>query len=261
MEHLFPRMDRRQSHESRMLSAVSGGALLFLGIRRGSFFGGLLSLAGTNLLVRGITGHSLLETMGVTRWTNKGAGASIPHQLGVQVRESVQIDRAPAEIYSFVRDFRNLPRFMNHLNDVEVHDEVRSRWSVRGPARTELHCDVEIINEIENKLLAWRSVNSPDIDIAGSIRFDDAPGAATIVTVSLQYLPAAGAVGVAIGKLLGNDPDFELKQDLRRLRQILDTGEVAHGGDRRSEQSQISEPSQASSSDTGERSKSASTSL
>jgi uncharacterized membrane protein len=222
MEHIFPRIDRRQSQESRILLALSGSALLLYGMRRRSFGGGLFSLAGANLLVRGLIGHSLLEALGVTSFTSKGIGASIPHQLGVQVQESIRVDLPVEDVYRFVRDFSNFPRFMSHLKAVEVQDRMRSRWVLEGSGGTELRCDFDVINDIENKLIAWRSVNCPHLEAAGSVHFDEAATRGTIVRVSVQYLPPAGAVGAAIAKLLGNDPELRVKRDLRRLRQILE---------------------------------------
>jgi uncharacterized membrane protein len=98
---------------------------------------------------------------------------------------------------------------------------------ISGPREAELECDIETINDIENELIAWRSVNNPDVDAAGSLRFEEAPqGRGTILRFSLQYLPAGGRLGTAVAKLLGHNPEAELKEDLRRLKQILETGEV-----------------------------------
>jgi uncharacterized membrane protein len=224
MEHIFPRTDLRQSQELRILLALSGGTLLLYGINRRSWGGGFFSLAGANLLVRGLTGHSLLETLGVTSLTSKGAGASIPYQLGVQVQESVRVNLPAEDVYRFVRDFANLPRFISHLKTVKVQDDMHSQWLFAGPAGSELACDIEVINDIENKLLAWRSVNCPHVEVAGSMRLEEAASRGTIARISLQYLPPAGAVGTAIAKLLGKDPELEVRRDLRRLRQILDSG-------------------------------------
>ncbi len=223
MEHIFPRTDRRLSQESRILLALSGSILVLYGIKRRSWAGGLFSLAGANLLVRGLTGHSLLEALGVTSLTSTGAGASIPYQLGVQVQESIRVDMSPEDVYRFVRDISNLPRFMSHLKTVEVRDPIHSRWVLEGPAGTEVRCDIEVINDIENKLLAWRSVNCPHVEIAGSVRLEEAASRGTLVRVSLQYLPPAGAVGAVVAKLLGRDPELEVRRDLRRLRQILES--------------------------------------
>jgi uncharacterized membrane protein len=227
MERIFPRVDRRKSQQSRMLLGVSGGVLLLYGMRRRSLLGGLFSLAGVDLLTRGLTGHNLLEFMGVTSLTSKGRGASLPHQLGIQVNQAIAINLPAPEVYQFVRDFSNFPRFISHLKTIQVQDSTHSRWVMGGPRGAELECDIETINDIENKLIAWRSVNSPDVDAAGSVRFEQAPqGRGSILRFSLQYLPAGGRLVTAVAKLLGHDPESGLKEDLRRLKQVLETGEV-----------------------------------
>ena len=227
MEHIFPRVDQRKSQQSRMLLGLSGGALLLYGMRSRSVLGGLFSLAGVDLLTRGLTGHNLLEFVGVTSLTRKGRGASVPHQLGIKVNQSITINLPASEVYRFVRDFSNLPKFIGHLKNVQVQDATRSRWVMSGPAGAELECDIETINDIENKLIGWRSVNNPDVDAAGSLRFEEAPqGRGTLLRCSLQYLAPGGRLLTAAAKLLGHDPESELKEDLRRLRQILETGEV-----------------------------------
>lgn len=227
MEHIFPRVDRRKSQQSRMLLGLSGGALLLYGMRRRSLLGGLFSVAGVDLLTRGLTGHNLLEFLGVTSLTSKGRGASLPHQLGIQVNQAISINLPAPEVYRFMRDFSNFPRFIGHLKSIEVQDSTHSQWVISGPRQAELECDIETINDIENKLIAWRSVNSPDVDAAGSLRLEEVPqGRGTILRFSLQYLAPGGRLVTAVAKLLGHDPESELKEDLRRLKQILETGEV-----------------------------------
>lgn len=228
MEHIFPRRDRRESLENRWLFGLSGAALLLWGIKRGSLFGGLLSFAGADLLTRSITGHHLYETAGITRFTAKGPNASVPHQLAIQVQRSTTINVPPEEVYAFVRDFRNSPQFVEHLQSVDVKDDTNSHWVLRGPANSRFEWDAEVINDTPNQLIAWRSVNRPDAENAGSIRFERAPqNRGTIVRVALRLMPPGGAIGALLASLVGRDPEKELTRGLRRLKQILEAGEVA----------------------------------
>ena len=228
MEHIFPRKNRRESLGNRWLFGLSGAALLFLGIKKGSLFGGLLSFAGADLLTRSFTGHHLYETAGVTRFTAKGPNASVPHQLGVQAQWSTTINLPLEDVYAFVRNFQNLPQFMDNLQSVEVMDDTHSHWVLRAPANSQFEWDTEIINDIPNQLIAWRSVNCPDAENAGSIRFErSTQNRGTIVRVTLRVMPPAGAFGALLANLIGRDPEQELKRSLSRLKQILEAGEVA----------------------------------
>lgn len=144
------------------------------------------------------------------------------------LRKSVTIDRPIAEVYAFWRDFENLPRFMNHLKSVTVLDEKRSHWVAKGPAGTEVQWDAEIIEEKPNELISWKSLPGATVQNAGSVRFEPATGnRGTVIRVKLQYDPPGGAVGVTIAKLFGEAPEKQIPVDLLRIKQLLETGEIA----------------------------------
>jgi uncharacterized membrane protein len=234
MEHVLPRKNKKMPAQSRLIYGLAGGALVGYGIKNAIKGGtpvtyGLAALIGADLLTHGATGHHLHEALGITDGHAGRPGVSrIPHQLGVQIHRAILVNATPEKAYEFVRDLENFPRFMKHVKTVYFTGEKRCHWVVRGPAGMQVEWDAEIINDLPGELIAWRSINNPDIDSAGSIRFEKA-GAdrGTIIRVSLQYLPPAGAVGVAIAKLFGEEPEQQLRSDLRRLKQILETGEIA----------------------------------
>jgi len=150
-------------------------------------------------------------------------------ERGVHVLQVSTIRRTPDEIYRFWRDFRNLPRFMEHLDSVEVIDDRRSRWTARAPAGGSVAWEAEIVDDRPGELIAWRSVQHADVDNQGSVRFSPAPaGRGTEVRVELSYQPPGGALGAAVAKLFGEEPGQQVKGDLRRLKQVLETGEVVH---------------------------------
>jgi uncharacterized membrane protein len=228
VEHILPRQNRRAFNELRWIYGLGGAALLIWGSKRRSLLGLALSSVGADLLGWSFTGHYLHETLGVTKLSSKGARALMPHQLGIRVERSVAVYRPIEEVYQFFRNFRNLARFLAHVKDVREIDDKHSRWFVRGPAGTELEWDAEIINDQPNELISWRTLGCADVESAGSVRFERAPGErGTMVRVSLNYLPPAGALGAAVAKLLGEEPETQIKEDLRRLKQILEAGEVA----------------------------------
>jgi uncharacterized membrane protein len=207
---------------------LGGAALLIWGWRRRSALGALVSSVGLDLLNWSCTGHYLHETLGVTGLTSKGLRALVPHQLGIKVDRSIAVYRPVEDVYRFFRDFKNLSRFLAHVNAVREIDDKHSHWFVKGPAGMELEWDAEIINDQPNELISWRSIGSADVESTGSVRFERAPGdRGTIVRVSLNYMPPAGALGAAIAKLFGEEPEMQIKDDLRRMKQILEAGEIA----------------------------------
>lgn len=141
----------------------------------------------------------------------------------------ITINRSPEEVYQFWRDFQNLPRFMSHLESVHVIDEKRSRWVAKAPAGTSVEWDAEIIEDRPNQLIAWRSLEGADVDNAGTVSFNPAPGGrGTEVSVELEYNPPGGALGAGIAKLFGEAPEQQIKGDLYRFKQVMETGEVVH---------------------------------
>jgi len=131
------------------------------------------------------------------------------------------------EVYRFWRNFENLPRFMDHLEAVTVIDENRSHWVAKGPAGTRVEWDAVIHNEMDDELIAWRSLPGSEINNAGSVHFTPTTdGMGTEVRVVLSYEPPAGKLGVAFAKLLGEEPSKQVADDLRRLKQVMDSGDV-----------------------------------
>lgn len=148
---------------------------------------------------------------------------------GIARVKSITINRPPEEVYRFWRNFENLPRFMSHLESVEVKDEKRSRWTANAPAGMKVEWDAEIVEDRPDHLIVWRSLKGADVENSGSVRFALAPGGrGTEVKVAILYNPPGGAVGASIAKLFGEEPEQQIKSDLRRLKQVLETGEVMH---------------------------------
>ena len=146
---------------------------------------------------------------------------------GVHAKASCIVNRSPEEVYSFWRNFENLPRFMKHLESVHDTGNGRSHWVVKGPAGTSVEWDATIIADVPNEVITWRSLEDSDVDNAGAVRFEAAPGGrGTIVKVNIQYNPPAGVVGATIAKLFGEEPQQQLDDDMRRFKQVMEVGEV-----------------------------------
>jgi uncharacterized membrane protein len=172
--------------------------------------------------VVGVMGPDVLEaarlTFVDTRATDDGA---------VAARKAVTVQRPAHEVFAFWRDFENLPRFMEHLESVAVADENRSRWTAKGAAGAAVEWDAEIVEDRPDELISWRSLPGSRVDHAGSVHFAEAPGGrGTEVVVELRYRPPAGTLGATVAKLLGSDPATQLADDLRRFKQVMETGEI-----------------------------------
>lgn len=145
----------------------------------------------------------------------------------VPVRAVVTIQRPATEIYAFWRDFSNLARFMTHVRSVEVKDRLRSRWSASVTGREALEWDAVITDDRPDHLISWRSVADATFDHVGEVRFVPAPGGrGTEVHLKMNVLPPGGSVGKAVGKLLHRLPEQVIAADLKRLKQLLETGEI-----------------------------------
>ena len=224
MEHVLPRRDAYSTDDPRLIYGIAGAALLLLGLRRRSWLNTALAVLGADLVSCALTGHHLHQALGMDGGhAGKGERTRIPHQMGVQVEDWVEVNTSPEESYRFMRRLENLPYFLEHVKNVETRNDRLSHWVVKAPAGTEVEWDAEIINDLPGKLIAWRSVNDPDVDSAGSVHFEQARGdGGTRIRVRMQYLPPAGPVGVAVAKLLGEEPEQQLRDDLQRLKRALE---------------------------------------
>lgn len=210
----------------RLASLAVGGGLALYGATRGTLGGLGLAALGGALVYRGVTGHcSGYAALGVNTARDDGPRTSVSARRGEKVEVGVTVLRPREELYRFWRDFSNLPRVMSHLLSVQPSGEGRSHWVAEGPMGTQAEWDAEVITERENELIGWRSVEGSAVDTAGSVHFTEAPGGrGTEVKVSLKYDPPAGKLGVAAARLLGQSPARQVREDLRRFKQVMEAG-------------------------------------
>jgi uncharacterized membrane protein len=146
---------------------------------------------------------------------------------GIHASASCVVNRPLEEVYHFWRDFQNLPRFMRHLESVTNIGEGRSRWKAKGPAGMDVEWEAMIVADVPGEVITWRSLENSDVDNAGAVRFEQAPGGrGTIVKVNFEYNPIGGVIGAGIAKLFGEEPNQQLNDDMRRFKQVLEVGEV-----------------------------------
>jgi uncharacterized membrane protein len=144
---------------------------------------------------------------------------------GVHVEHSVLIHKRAAQLFRYWRNFENLPKFMQHLESVAMREEGVSHWVAKGPAGTKVEWDARIINEVEDKLIAWQSLKGSDISTAGSVNFDENDGN-TVVHIHMQYSPPGGKVGAGIAYAFGEEPNIQVQEDLRRFKWLMETGAI-----------------------------------
>jgi uncharacterized membrane protein len=235
MELVFPedaseaafRAGRNISGVEKWVSIAAGAGLAAYGLTRLKRNGWMYAGLGGLLLRRGVTQHcDVYEALGMnTAVSPSDTRAALGGSRGVNVLESVTIQRSLEELYRFWRNLENLPQFMRHLQSVEKITETISHWRAKGPAGLIVEWDAEIYNDVANKLIAWRSLEGADVVSAGSVNFDRSTGGrGTRVTVHLQYSPPLGKVGAAVAKIFGADAETEIREDLQRFKQTVESG-------------------------------------
>ncbi len=209
----------------RGLAIFSGVGLLVIGARMGGIKGLIVILCGADMIFRGITGHSwLYRLFGVnTAAINPAREAAVPHQQGMRIEECIVINRPVDVVYDYWRNFENLPTFMRNLKDVDVIDDDRSRWTASGPAGITLTWEAEIINEKVDEMIAWRTTNGASVPHAGTVTMKATPdGRAAELTLKMEYMPPGGALGQMFATVLGQNPQKQTRDDLQRLKDILE---------------------------------------
>jgi uncharacterized membrane protein len=194
-------------HIARWIALAGGSALAVVGLTRRSK-AGLAVAAGGGLLAY--------------------AGARAAARQGQMVASStMQINCTPRDAYSFWSNLENLPLFMHHLDSVSILGDGRSRWIAAGPLGSRIQWDAEIVAQREDELISWRSLPGSDVEVDGYVEFRKAPGnRGTFVSANVIYNPPAGKIGGTIAKLLGKDPGFLMRQDLRRFKALIEAGEI-----------------------------------
>jgi uncharacterized membrane protein len=215
------------SQVERWGALAAAAAVIGYGVSRRSMPGLLLAAGAAPLAYRGVTGRwpAGLESLVGSRSDTREA---LSGPRGIHVRESVRLECPIDEVYRFWSRLENLPTFMENLAAVTDLGGGRSHWIARGPGGVTVEWDAEIINEVQNKVLAWKSLPGGDVVSAGSVTFEPVrDGSATQLKVTLQYDPPAGKLGKLVASAFGSEPSQTIREDLRRLKQLLEAGEIA----------------------------------
>ena len=184
--------------------------------------GGALIAAGAYLIFRGVNqddgGQSGQQRGQYTPYQNRGAG--------IQVRESIVIEKPDSELYRYWRKLENLPKIMSHLESITEMGS-RSHWKAKGPFGTAPEWDAVITDERENETISWRSLEDSQIPNEGTVRFSRRSESSTEVIVSLTYHPPLGPVGAAVAKLFGEEPAQQIRDDLQNFKQSVESGTLS----------------------------------
>lgn len=199
---------RNGGRKQTWASIVSGSALAVFGATRKNASGAGLAALGGFLVYRGV---------------RSARSANGP----ISIERSFTISKPPEEVFQFWRNFENLPRFMRHLNSVKTTGDRYSHWEAKGPLHSSATWDAEITDERPNEYIIWRSVPGSEIDNSGSVEFRPAPfHGGTEIHVALRYDPPGGKVGEAFARLFGEHPEQQIREDLRRFKQLMEAGEI-----------------------------------
>jgi uncharacterized membrane protein len=217
-------MRRNVNRTERIVSIAAGIAAAAMLARRSTRRRGALPWIAGGLLARGATGFCPVNHL-----TGRGIDQDEPRVAlsgsgGIKVRESIVIEKPAEPLFDFWRDLRNLRHVLQHVEHVDVLDNGRSHWVVRGPGGVRVSWDAVTINEVRPTVIGWQSLPGSDVVSAGSVHFRSVSPEATEVIVTLQYDPPAGKIGASLAWLAGQGPASLLRSDLRRMKQLIESG-------------------------------------
>ena len=233
-------LTKNVGNAERVASIITGGALTAYGIALRSRSGVAIAAAGAALVGRGLTGHCAVRAatqkdavleMQAALPDGVSSRAPIKEQApghgGILVTKSVTIDAPAEKLYEFWRDFSKLPTVMQHLESVEIIDETHSKWTAKAPLGQTVSWQAHIERDNPNQLIAWRSAPDASVPNSGSVRFVPAVGGrGTQVKVMLEYKVPGGALGATVAKLMGEEPQLQIDEDLRRFKSLMEAGEI-----------------------------------
>jgi len=141
--------------------------------------------------------------------------------------EAITIARPAQELYDFWRDPLNLVSVMENIQSIAPIDSNRSTWTVKGPGGKHFAWESVITHEVPGREISWQSAPGGEIDNSGKVEFIDAGQRGTVVRVVIAYDAPGGIFGRTLAKLLQREPRIQTRRDLRRLKQLMETGEIA----------------------------------
>lgn len=214
----------------RMISGLLGGGLVLRSVMRPlSPLGGVAALLGLAFLHRAFTGYcSAYHAMGISTHDKTDTASLGRHKVNtrraLKIEESVDIDRSAEDLYGFWRQLDNLPSVMSQVRSVEILNDRKSHWVTNTlPGAPTIEWDAEIINDVKNERIGWKTLDGSTVDHAGSVQFHSTDKGHTKVILTLQYDPPAGPIGAAVASLFGQGPGQKIAADLERFKQTMES--------------------------------------
>jgi len=168
-----------------------------------------------------------LTTARDRRAVDDATAALVEDKGDTLVGRAVTINRRADELFAYFRDFANLPSFMDSVERIEVLDSRRSHWVVKAPGGRTVEWTSVITEEAPGSFIAWASEEGADVPNSGRVDFRPAGDRGTVVTATILYDPPAGMIGRLVAKLFQREPAIQARRDLRRFKQLMETGEIA----------------------------------
>lgn len=216
----------------RWLSMAGGAALTLYALRRRTPASLALAAGGAALIGRGATGHSpVYQRLGVDTAdpdaVRRNVLAAVLPSRKLEAERAFTIMRPRQELYRFWRDLENLPQFMEHLESVTVMGDGRSHWVTKAPVGRPLSWDAEVTEDVEDRVIAWRSLPDSTVENSGQVHFSDAPdGRGTMVRARILYSAPGGKTAENLARFFGESASQQLRDDLRRFKQVMEAGET-----------------------------------
>ncbi|HXE80384.1 MAG TPA: SRPBCC family protein [Vicinamibacterales bacterium] len=224
------RPHRNISDLERYVSGAAAAALAIGAVRQRSGASWLLAAASAVLGYRAVAGHCpAYAAAGISTYETDTRDA-LSGSRGVHAEAEIVVARPVSELFSFWRRLENLPAVMRHLVSVREIDGRRSHWVARAPLGSTVEWDAEIINEVPDKVIGWRSLEGSSVVTAGSVSFEPVGTDSTRIRVKLQYNPPGGRVGSWAARLFGEEPNIQIREDLERFKQAMEAKSTAKTG-------------------------------
>lgn len=218
---------RNVGRKEQLGSILAGGSLIAYGMLPKGKFRLISLLAGASLVYRGFSGTcEIYKRLGID--TTEEVTPGVDHGQGRKIVSVLHINRDSRDLYDLWRNLSNLPNVMRHIESVTALDDRRSHWVAKGPLNQSIEWDAEIIADRAGELIAWQSLPGAVVENAGSVRFEQPhTGEGTVLRVTIKYDPPGGWTVAKLANLLGSGLQQEVDEDLRRFKQLMETGETA----------------------------------
>jgi uncharacterized membrane protein len=142
------------------------------------------------------------------------------------VTATVTINKPPLEVYDRFHELAQLPEFMTYLESVEVIDAATTKWTAKPLGRGKaVSWEAEMLEDIPGQLIVWQSKPGSPVQTRGRVTFAPAPGGNDVTEVRVEMQLGVSKLP-ASSKLARLFATPQVKGDMRRFKQVMETGEV-----------------------------------